>query len=170
MFLSQVRKLRNIRWVLKLLGHSSVRPRNISVQFMNPSCFFVLPRSPCSSAPCCLRPHTCHSGSPLPMRPPPRLYPGRPRPTLPQPGPACLDRAPPGHARWTRLIPPSSTRRLPGPGRAPPGPTSPASAAPRPAARAGCRPRPIPVAPHPAARVGRGPCPTQQPAKNTMDQ
>jgi hypothetical protein len=113
---------------------SSARPRNISTQFVNSACFFILPRSPRSSAPHCLLPTHRLPRLPLSTHRPPRLCPGRPRSTLPQPGPAF----PQPHAGC-----PAPPRRARQP------PTPPASVVPRPTMRVG------PVSPRPAARVDR---------------
>jgi hypothetical protein len=102
---------------------SSSRPRNISTQFVNSACFFILPRSPRSSArPTACSPLTGHPGSPLSMHRPPRLCPNRPRSALPRPGPALPQ------PRAGRPAPPRRTCRPPAP---------PASVVPRPATRAG---------------------------------
>jgi hypothetical protein len=128
MFLGHVRSPRNIGSLC-----SSIRPRNISTQFVNPVRFSFFPAllHPVACSPC-----TGHLNSAL-------ATPGWPRPALPQPGPALpwphsayLGRAPTGRARRPHLAPPSSAGR--------------SSAPPRPAARAD-RPalsRPRPAQPH----------------------
>jgi hypothetical protein len=128
MFLGHVRSPRNIGSLC-----SSIRPRNISTQFVNLVRFSFFPAllHPVACSPC-----TGHLNSAL-------ATPGWPRPALPQPGPALpwphsayLGRAPTGRARRPHLAPPSSAGR--------------SSAPPRPAARAD-RPalsRPRPAQPH----------------------
>jgi hypothetical protein len=144
---------------------SLAHPRNISAQFMNPACFFVLSRSPRSSAPC--SPCTGYPGSPLPTRRPPRLRPGHawlapPRPTLTPPRlfPAARrlpSRATPGLVRRPRLTLPSSVRRPHGP--APPCPGHASLGRGR---RSSAPPCPVPVAPQLAAHASRQPRPAQQ--------
>jgi hypothetical protein len=112
MFLSHVRSLRNIMTYVPRsgqeaekykVGHYVPWLRNISTQFVNPTYFFVLPRSPHSSAPRCLLPTHWPPQLPAPHAPGTPVLPW-PRPTghappYPDSAPPCLGRAPAARQR-----------------------------------------------------------------------
>jgi hypothetical protein len=109
---------------------------------MNPACFFVHPRSPRSSAPCCQFPTYWPSRLPAPHAPVTKALPGHALP-YPNPTPPCLGRVP-----VTGPTCPAQQRST----AAWPGPTSPGRA---------CQPS---APPHPAARAHRPAQPCSSPA------
>jgi hypothetical protein len=155
MFLSQVRKLRNIRWVLMFLSPTQEHKRPIceSLPFFHSSLFFPLFCAPLPAAhtlatPALPRPRSASHAPPyLDLAPPflGRVPAARPRPTACT-GLTYLSHAPPSDAHWPHFAPPSSMHWPPGPAppcpsRSTPGPTPPALVVPCQAMRTGRRMR-----------------------------